>query len=216
MKFHFNKTNTFCISLLSKPSRWSRMEKRFSHFGLNCERFTAITPGDITDIFYHNLMDKPNVCACAQSHINIWRNIVKQNMPYALILEDDAMFDQNWLSKLPTENDIDSNWDLILLNASEPTITHHKWTKANEQYLTGGYIISLAGAEHILKMFDGCYSSADWMTSRLQTRNRSYVYFPWLIIQEGTESTIGSNYQADHEKVIRCLNEAQYSIHNYI
>ena len=55
-----------------------------------------------------------------------------------------------------------------------------------------------------------CYYTSDWMLVNLQKYGNSYSYYPWLIIQEGYESTIGSNVDADHQKVIRCLNEIGY------
>jgi GR25 family glycosyltransferase involved in LPS biosynthesis len=226
MSFHFDKSNAFCISLLSKPERWARMEARFAHFGLECNRWIATTPDLVTDTFYDYLNGGQR--ACGQSHINVWRHIIANDLPYALVLEDDAMFDKDWMSKLPFENGtfsycdevatdrVDGDWDLFLLNASEPITPQGHWLTVQEQYLTGGYIISRAGAEHLLNSFAGCYASSDWMTSRLQCRGRSYSYFPWLVIQEGTESTIGSGYEADHAKVIRCLGEANYDIGNYV
>jgi len=54
------------------------------------------------------------------------------------------------------------------------------------------------------------------MTLRLQLLGHSYVYYPWLIIQEGNYSTIGSGIYADHEKVMRCLNSINYYIKNYL
>jgi len=89
----------------------------------------------------------------------------------------------------------------------------NKWKIANEQYLTGGYILSKKGAMTLLKLFEGQYASSDWMTSRLQLFNHSYSYFPWLIIQEGKDSTIGSNVIEDYKKVLRCLNN---NLDNYI
>ena len=66
-------------------------------------------------------------------------------------------------------------------------------------------------------MFHHCFFSADWMTSRLQTYNHSYSFYPWLIIQEGKDTTIGSGVELDHKKVIRCLKEINYSLFdNYI
>ena len=90
------------------------------------------------------------------------------------------------------------------------------WDIILEQYLTGGYILSLRGAKRLIARFDGNYYSSDWMTSRLQEYGACYSYFPWLIIQEGVESTIGSGVEIDHQKVIRCLNEIEYSLDNYI
>lgn len=212
MSFEFNKRNTFCISLESRPDRWARMENRFRFFGIECERWIATIPDKVTDKFYDYLNDGQR--ACGQSHINIWRHMVTNDLPYAFILEDDAMFDMNWRSKLPTR-DIDEKWDLFMLNASEPVLQYNHWSLAFEQYLCGAYIISLDGAKHLLDSFAGYYGSSDWMTTRLQCRGHSYVYFPWLVIQEGADTTIGSGYEADHAKVLRCLSEANYDLSNY-
>jgi GR25 family glycosyltransferase involved in LPS biosynthesis len=145
---------------------------------------------------------------------NIWKYII-YNCSYALILEDDACFDKDWKNKLDQFFiDIkDDQWDAIFLNASEPMEDLNKWKIANEQYLTGGYILSKKGAMTLLKLFEGQYASSDWMTSRLQLFNHSYSYFPWLIIQEGKDSTIGSNVIEDYKKVLRCLNN---NLDNYI
>jgi GR25 family glycosyltransferase involved in LPS biosynthesis len=104
----------------------------------------------------------------------------------------------------------------VFLNVSEPNPTMFQWISARDQYLTGAYILSLGGAKRLLQMFSHEYASADWMTTRLQTQGHSYTYFPWLVIQEGYESTIGSGVEADHAKVLRCLGEIHYDLNNYI
>jgi glycosyl transferase family 25 len=214
--FFFNEENTFCISLLSKPERWERMQTRFKTLGINASRWPAATVSDLKDPFYYALNDGQK--GCAQSHINIWRHIVENKIEYALILEDDACFDKKWKEKLDEfcRQNTDKEWHMIFLNASEPIDPKDTWVKASEQYLTAGYVISLASAEIILRDFGNCFFSSDWMTSRDQIYGHSYCYFPWLIIQEGIDSTIGSNLDADREKVVRCLNEINYSLDNYI
>lgn len=212
VRFEFNKTNTFCISLATHTDRWNRMKNRLKWFGIEATRWHASTPHDLMDPFNANL--NPFQKACSQSHIHIWRHIIKTELPYALILEDDAMFDREWLYKLNKYNlyDQPTEWDAIFLNGSEPIIPPHKWVKCTEQYLTGAYIISLSGANKILNQYAGCFHAADWMTTRLQLHGQSYCYFPWLVIQEGIESTIGSNVDADHAKVVSCLNAIDYNM----
>jgi GR25 family glycosyltransferase involved in LPS biosynthesis len=216
--FIFNKSNCFCISLLSNNERWLKMEKKFEIIGLDVNRVPAAIGGtdDIIDSFNNNLNN--GQIGCAQSHVNLWKYIYNNKLPYALILEDDACFDKDWKSKLDNFfKDInDPHWDLILLNSSEPCHPIHEWNLCREQYLAGGYIISFRGVKNILNLFNNYYYSSDWMTSRLQLYNHSYCYFPWLIIQEGNESTIGSCFEEDHNKVIRCLNEINYGLDNYI
>jgi len=194
------------------------MQSRFDHFNLKVTKWKASTRDTITDNFPHYLNDGQK--GCAQSHINIWRHILENDLEYALILEDDACFDKQWIEKLAlfTETNQDLDWHMVFLNASEPIDITNKWvcTADKEQYLTGGYIISKKGAKTILNDFKDCFFSADWMTSRDQFYGHSYCYFPWLIIQEGKDSNIGQNLEADHAKVIRCLGEINYSLDNYI
>lgn len=216
MNFKFNKDNTYCICLESLPKRTEDLKKRLKLFDLEYNIVKASTPNDLTDRFVDNL--SPTQKACAQSHINIWKKIKRNGLEYALILEDDACFDKDWLKKLEkfSEDVKDDSWDAIFLNVSEPEQTLNKWVQAREQYLTGGYILSLRGAIKLLEVFNNVKCSADWMTSRLQLFNHCYTYFPWLIIQEGKESTIGSGVEADHAKVLRCLNQINYSLDNYV
>lgn len=215
----FSRENTFCISLDNRPDRWERMQKRFDFFDMEVQRWSASTAANITDNFVNYLNGGQR--GCSQSHINIYRHIIEKDIKYALILEDDACFDILWKSKLRefsnilTEEQLE-NLNIILLNASEPIEPAYQWKLQTEQYLTGGYIITQKGAKWILDYFRNCFFSADWMTTRLQLYGgNSYSYFPWLIIQEGIDSTIGQQCEADHNKVVRCLEEIGYSIENH-
>jgi GR25 family glycosyltransferase involved in LPS biosynthesis len=73
------------------------MKGRLEYFNLDFTIWKASTPNTLIDDFYDL---KPLQKACAQSHINICKHIVKNNINYTLILEDDACFDKDWLSKL--------------------------------------------------------------------------------------------------------------------
>jgi len=213
MKFVFNLSNTFCISLSS--DRWMRMQARFNLFQLEVKQWVASTPETLIDKFSPNLTERQK--ACSQSHINIYKYIIKHQLPYALIFEDDACLDKRWREKLLEIEELDPEFDLIMLNASEPIYPLYQWIKQTEQYLTGCYIISLKAAKTIIEWFDGCYYSSDWMTTRLQLNNHSYSYFPWLVIQEGKYSLIQERVpEEDYAKVMRCLKEINYLLDNYI
>ena len=214
MYWIFDKTNTFCISLETALERRKNMVARFSRFGLDATFWRASLPTELENKFDCHL--KPTQCACAQSHINIWRKVVNESIPYVLILEDDAMFDIRWREKLGEFSNVES-WDAIFLNCADPIVPAFFWEKVVDQNLTGGYILSLEGAKKLLDMFSGVAHASDWMTNRLQQYGRCWGYFPWLVIQEGVDSTIGSNLELDHEKVVRCLGEIGYDISgNYV
>ena len=216
--FNFSFENTFCISLDSRPDRWERMQKRFDFFDMEVQRWPASTWVNTTDVFANYLNGGQR--GCSQSHLNIYRHIIKHDIKYALILEDDACFDLLWKCKLNKFSDMLSeeqfeNLNMVLLNASEPMENIHSWELQNEQYLTAGYIITQKGAKWILDYFRNCFYSADWMTTRLQLYDGNcYSYFPWLIIQEGRDSTIGDKCEADRHKVETCLEKINYVIDN--
>ena len=210
MRFVLDASNTFCISL---DARWPRMSARLDRFGIECQRWNASMPDTVVDKFAGYLNGGQR--ACGQSHVNVWRAIIDRGLEYALILEDDAMFVNDWREKLERLSEVDDpEWDAVFLNASEPITPEDKWTVVREQYLTGAYILSRRGAQCLLDWYANEFAASDWMTSRLQTRGHSYSYFPWLVIQEGIDSTIGSGVEADHAKVIRCLGEER--MRNYV
>ena len=214
--FFFDNTNTYCISLESHVERWTNMQRRFSKMDLEVTRFIACTELDSSLNFAHYLNIGQKLCA--QSHVKLLQHILTTNCPYAMILEDDAVFDCKWREKL-LELDLDKieGWDSILLNASEPDTKLFTWVKANNQYLTGAYIISRQGIFALLEEFSDDYCASDFMMVQLQKRSNCYTYYPWICIQEGKDSTIGSGVDLDHKKVVRCLKEIEYSLlDNYI
>ena len=213
--FRINERNTFCISLKNSEVRWMKMKDRFGREGYSVKRWYACTPPDVTDTFSDSLSAVQK--ACAQSHVNIWKHIVAKGLPYALILEDDACFDRNWLLRLQEFIDSrrDSEWEGIFLNASEPVEPAFTWVEAREHVLAAGYILSLKGAKTILETFKDRFYASDWMTLVLQRRGHCYTYFPWLVIQEGEDSQLGSPHKGDYQKVLQCLGKIGYSIDNY-
>jgi glycosyl transferase family 25 len=215
-EFIFNETNAFCINLKESQNRWIKMENKFNELNIKVSRWNASNVNDIKDNFVDYLNNGQK--ACSQSHINIWKHVVDNNLEYALILEDDACFDKKWKEKLNQFCVLnqDGEWDAIFLNASEVIEPLNTWTCVKEQFLAAGYIISNKGCRLLLNNFKNLFFSSDWMTSRLQLYEHSYSFFPWLIIQEGKTTLIGSNVELDHIKVVTLLNKINYSLDNYI
>jgi GR25 family glycosyltransferase involved in LPS biosynthesis len=214
--FRLNAENTFCISLNTAHDRQQRIGQRFDHFQMEVCMWPAAEPENVVDKCADYL--SPGQRACAQSHMNVWRHIVDNKLPYALVLEDDACFDKRWRYHLDGFLDMETHrsWDMLLLNCSDPLEPQDVWMAVQDQYLTGAYLISLDGARKLVDMFGAGLFAADWMTTRLQLRGRCYAFFPWLIIQEGIDTTIGSAVDADHAKVLKCLSDYDYGLDNYV
>ena len=196
--------------------RRARMSQRFAFFGMDVSFCQAATPADCKENFIGYL--NPGQRACAQSHINVWRYLLENEIPYAMVLEDDAMFDLKWREKMDRlwKELEGKEWDAVFLNCSEPVSPKETWVRASEQFLTGGYVVSLAGVRNLFHIMSGLFEnivySSDWTTSRLQELGRCWTYFPWLVIQEGRDTYLGSNVREDYEKVVRCLNEVRYDV----
>ena len=103
----------------------------------------------------------------------------------------------------------------IFLNAFDDTPYIEQWSLALNQCLAAGYILSLEGARILVQLFDNCVHVADHMTKVLQSMGHSYMYYPWLMIQLGKDSTLNNNFNADHQRVLLYLNRINYSIKNY-
>ncbi len=211
----------FCINLNIATGRWERIMKRFEKYNINnnVERWEATTPDALMDYPVYPLM-KPGEKACGVSHYRLWNHMVKNNIPKALILEDDACFRHDWKSiieKGMEEIDKDDpQWDCIMLNAYDDLPTKEKFVLTQGNCCAAAYVISNKGASFLCNTFRNCIQAADWMTLHLQRQGHTYAYFPWLVIQEGKETYIqGDKLQSDVARVHQLLNNAGYNINNY-
>jgi GR25 family glycosyltransferase involved in LPS biosynthesis len=200
MKLVLIKDNTFCVSL---DSRWPAMQERLARLEIPCSRWKAYLPHELYEDFAPHMNQYQK--ACAQSHVTLWREMLRRDLDYAFIMEDDILFAHDWRKKLEAWSG-DLDWDLILLNASEKVEPEETWTLCKEQWLTGAYIVSKKGARWMLANFPQKWE-ADWMTWCLQKEGHSYTYFPWPVIQEGKDTTIGSDVEANRAKVLQLLGD---------
>jgi len=115
----------------------------------------SATPShSITDVFTPGM--KTGELGCAQSHINLWRRMIEQNLPYALILEDDVQFRTDWLEQLSTCSVPldDPEWHGLFLNIMGSMLPpYHTWARIGPQCCTGAYILSARGAQWLLAHF---------------------------------------------------------------
>ena len=121
---------------------------------------------------------KPGAFACYLSHAKCWEEITMGNAPYAMILEDDMIIDQEAFQKFNIEN-IPNSFDILFVNIGvtqllkltsfneiRPTkdfvslnkslldlLNHHKF---NDNLTPGsyGYFVSKKGAVKLLKMME--------------------------------------------------------------
>lgn len=154
----------FVINLDRSPERLARFSRQCTDAGVSFERFHAVDGVNLPDRL------KPYFCdasgeivsplrhaeiGCYASHLGVWQRIASDNIPAAIICEDDAVLPRGFdaiirdiVAELPTE------WDLVLLaNPTQTAVKSIGRTLIRYSRVPGGtgcYLISRAGAAKML------------------------------------------------------------------
>ena len=102
----------YCLNLERSKDRRLAMEKQFEHEELDVEFFKACDG---------KAMGKDGIFGCAQSHINIWKDIVSKGYENVLILEDDVFLEKDFKRYLEVLEPPEK-WDILYLGASAPIL----------------------------------------------------------------------------------------------
>ncbi len=107
---------------------------------------------------YHRDLS-PGEIGCYLSHRKIWQKMIDENIPYACILEDDVVLQDNVNIAINLANNL-KGWDIIKLGNNRSDDIYQTKLIDNEHSLisyyrvpncTHGYLISLAGAKKMLQ-----------------------------------------------------------------
>lgn len=79
----------FYINMTSRPDRREHVERQLAALGLTATRIEAVTP-TVDDLPEGSPLSTGEL-GCSRSHQSIWRLLVEQDIPAALILEDDVL-----------------------------------------------------------------------------------------------------------------------------
>jgi glycosyl transferase, family 25 len=159
----------FLINLDRSPDRLRYMQAQAEKCGMVFERVAAVDgfnpPHELADYFAHYRTGEepllaPGDFGCYASHIKVWQTILRSGSPVALVLEDDAAFDddvvkaiEEALAALPT------GWDMVHLSRRPDravkslavlpcgrTLVRYSRIPSG----TAGYLVSGAGAAKML------------------------------------------------------------------
>lgn len=118
---------------------------------------------------------------CLLSHRNIYKKIVSENIPYALVLEDDIDFDEDAIQVLKNVEELPNDWECILLGhyschgstiRTKTSIWHSKAITSKFFAVrlgevacgTHGYLINKSGAQKLLKQIVPAHRPIDHFT----------------------------------------------------
>ena len=118
--------------------------------------YTIISEKKIKYTNLHNF--SPSQKGCGLSHLNLWEKIVKENLNYLTIFEDDALPEPNFKQIAKTWYDLTpKNIDICYLGSISWEFEHsHIWGKHithNSTFCTHAYIITNNGAKKALELY---------------------------------------------------------------
>ena len=210
----------FYINLDKDRERRESMERQLSSLGLCYERMQAVYGRELSQETLQECYSRKRVFRCqsreltfaeigiALSHINIYRRIIDQNIPCALVLEDDVIFPDRFGEAI---NDLEplvgvDRPEVLLLSPATADFGQPGKIRTSGEYqavpfvsgfYASSYIVTRSAAESLLKELYPLSMYADnW--NRLKTFKvvDIYVISPCLLEQDREQ--FGSATDADH------------------
>jgi glycosyl transferase family 25 len=113
----------YCINLNKDKKRWNTIKSISDKHNLNIIRIPAYNGNELNpnecikqNILHTNYSLRKGQLGCALSHINLWKKIKTDNDDFALIIEDDVIFTNNFKENLYNLlNYLPETWDIIYL-----------------------------------------------------------------------------------------------------
>ncbi|KAM6957659.1 procollagen galactosyltransferase 1 [Aplochiton taeniatus] len=168
----------FMINLVRRTNRRDRMLRTLHELEIDCKLIAAVDGKamNISEINslgihmmpgysdpYHGRPLTKGELGCFLSHYNIWKEIAERGLKTSLVIEDDLRFEiffkrrlQNLMSEVESQN---LDWDLIYIGRKRMQVDHpekavpkiRNLVEADYSYWTLGYMMSLQGAQKLLK-----------------------------------------------------------------
>ena len=164
-----NKIKVFLITLKEEKLRSQIMFAQLEKLKLDYEIFFATKGEKLSKVLLKKYNEKItfkniNRCmsldeiSCCISHIEIYKKIIKQRIPYALILEDDVILKKDLIGALNSIKNFPKNWKLINFCSDTKQKKINQFFKKyyftcfiNGHNRTGAYLINYNSAKTLLK-----------------------------------------------------------------
>lgn len=213
-----SRVHTFFINLDHDTARRDALERQLDALGLPHSRFPgvygkALAAAELSRDYDHaRAIDRSRELTvgevgCALSHLGVYRAMLEQNLPYALILEDDAKLGPdvpavlNALSRQVSPDEpvvtLLTHIDRYYKRSAKPLTADHSTVKlANYQWLAHGYFVTRAAAKRMVEQLYPVWLAADyWHKFEREGIVQMRAVVPYVIGVQNFES--GSNLEAD-------------------
>jgi GR25 family glycosyltransferase involved in LPS biosynthesis len=187
----------FCINLDRRQDRWEQCQIDFKNNKIiNVTRFSAIDGKtlDNKSSYMHN-----GRIGCSLSHAQVLREMIKNKWEKILILEDDALFIDDFYNKfIQSIPFIPDDFDMLYLGGSNRTPPLVKIneiiSKTVDTLTTGAYAVSLQFAKNIISKIESLDDPVDVVYINNQRNFNCYIFNKHLIKQRPGWSDIESQH----------------------
>ncbi len=143
----------------------------------------------------------PGCLGCALSHISVWQHMVKHNIPWALIMEDDTHLNFHFKSRFASHlKRLPRGWDMVYLSLTDnpdkqllTIIGNNKFKKLGRdgRVMTGlhGYLLSLEGAKKLTDYVRSFHKVIDFHTGDAINEGVIDAYFNIVPLTDITEQS---------------------------
>ena len=193
----------YVISLRDSLKRRKKIENNLNELEIPFEFVEAIDGRKGLPEYWESWIDRERnqrirklsdpTFACALSHLMVYQRIIKENMEYALVLEDDAVPQQDLFHYLANEFYKDADLTQLYFNntrvyrfSNRNLFSHYKSYLIHPKWRVSGatgYIISREAACHFFNNALPVDTSADWpfCIDYLVNNKRCRVVYPYLV-----------------------------------
>ncbi len=202
----------FCISLARATERRAVMRQRLESLNLPYEIIDAVDGRALDEsilrprlrqdiaLRYYGCKLTMGEIGCYLSHYNLWERMIKDNIPHALVLEDDADWNTDFAEVINSLQNIPHKWEVILLSVSRKfkinkilcDVGKYKLVRYKTRATsTAGYLINLYAAK---KLCEYCYEIREPIDRLYASYWRNGVAFYTLhpaLVRQVEESIIG-------------------------
>lgn len=176
----------FCISLARATERRANMRKRLDTLGMPYQFVNAVDGKDLDLSEYKDRFRPdefrrirgreivPGEIGCFLSHYRLWEAMVDAKTESALIVEDDAEWDEDLVDVVIDVINADWHWDVVLLSPPKRYLVDSVLSEVGKKKrrlvrykerakTTAGYLIRLPGAEKLCRYCWDIRAPIDWL-----------------------------------------------------
>lgn len=206
---------TYVINLASQIKKKEHIISECKKLNLDFEIYNAVNGAELSEEFINkNVLDYPNCyltkgeIGCALSHINIYKEIVRNNLPYALILEDDAVLDPSLVDFIKDFENYNKKQGIFLLIGYFKYIKNKKTVigrfpiyPIESAFYATGYIITLDAAKKMINfLFPIRYEADVFKIFSMCAGVKIYATVPHLVSSNDKDKS-NSTLEQDRKKV---------------